>query len=645
MLEKKTEQLTDQVAFILMNNMFANTNAVYKGLEVLKNVIRQFISEDKPIELLLPAFPCKSVNPDKVIGKLPDMGEYLVLRKFVNAIRDIEAIYCKGAVLTIFSDYHTFSDYISVDLNDHYDYSDGLHRIVDGLNANEIIKIVNFHNFPVFDDVDEANYLNGLREKFGNAQFEAEFDDLVKIDEKANDAYLGLKKFMREDQHYQLQALNNRGKKARLSEIAKGMMVQGKALDNFLNEHFPHHIRLSIHSHPMDGKKFALYLFDDREFKTPWHNTILFDATIDAFVTEPVGIHYRQCDEGREVILPCTLNDQNWLLIKLSSETEETFEKLKGLKLSLYREKCGLLIDNVNHDLTLYDLDNEQITALNKHFGVLVFRGFKTFEQPQQLEDWYGTRGNMIPWKFGFTHVVAPVEGHQGKPLSSVDSEEGLPIHWDLLAPPSYMGINQVKFQYKDFIPREFMLYCHRNEPENLQEDGISLLIDSSHVPLTIPGRLREKYRKTELSYSTKLTYFGGEPKSYPLMMKCPWTFQDVMRWWEVWSDDDHPGTIQPNYSKIVTSEDYDDMAALEAELREICMSERNMFKHQMEPGDAVLINNHTMLHGRTDFKGYRELWRIQMQPPSLNSPWKDFLFQHGKLQRRTPTGSVENIE
>ena len=41
-----------------------------------------------------------------------------------------------------------------------------------------------------------------------------------------------------------------------------------------------------------------------------------------------------------------------------------------------------------------------------------------------------------------------------------------------------------------------------------------------------------------------------------------------------------------------------------------------------LECGDYVLVNNYTTLHGRTPFTGERELWRIELAPPSDNLPW-----------------------
>lgn len=62
------------------------------------------------IELILPAFPCKSTSLDKVAGTSPDKGEELALRGLFEFVKDIEKIYSPGARVLIVSDGHVFSD-------------------------------------------------------------------------------------------------------------------------------------------------------------------------------------------------------------------------------------------------------------------------------------------------------------------------------------------------------------------------------------------------------------------------------------------------------------------------------------------------------------------------------------------------------
>lgn len=78
----------------------------------------------------------------------------------------------------IFSDYHTFSDYISVDLDHHYDYSDNLRKMVANMNCSDALKIVNFEHFDEFSDLKDTEYFDGLREKFGDPDYAENFTEL-----------------------------------------------------------------------------------------------------------------------------------------------------------------------------------------------------------------------------------------------------------------------------------------------------------------------------------------------------------------------------------------------------------------------------------------------------------------------------------
>ncbi|UAA40229.1 L-tyrosine/L-tryptophan isonitrile synthase family protein [Paraneptunicella aestuarii] len=646
---RDNENIVDLILFELTQEVLICNNSTHEGYEKLKSQIKLHVENKQPIRFILPAFPCKSVNRNKVLGTKPDMGEYLAIKKLVKTIRNIESIYPQGSIVTIFSDYHTFSEFISVDLTHHYQYSEGLKQIINSFNASDIIAVTNFQHFQEFAAYEVHEYSDALRALYGDKQYQDNFDNLLETDENVHLTYIGMKRFMCEDQRPLTNAMTKKERNQRISDIAKGMMLQGKALDKFLAKHYDDYIRLSIHDHPFNGSKYSVALFEKSviekgSIKTPWHNTVLFDTSNAQFSIAPLIEHQVETHIGSQVLLPVQYKNSPWLLIKLSSAKPSVLEQYCKLELSLIRHQCGLIIDGKNTGLSLHDFDNNELTALNKQFGVVVLRNFERFHTSKDYENWYQKRGKMIPWKFGFTHVVAPEIGHQGKPPSSVDSEEGLPIHWDLNSPPAYMNIDQSIHKYSDYTPREFTLYCHRMETADPAQQGLSLLVDTLNASLSINGHLRESLRNTHLSYFTEQSYFGGIERVYPIVMHSKWLQEDIIRWWEVWDSKDHPNTIQPNYSKIVDSPEFKDMAQLEKILRAICMSESNMFKLAMQPGDAILINNETMLHGRTEFKGYRELWRIQLQPPAINSPFKHLSYENQQLYRKRKANQLEAI-
>ncbi len=78
------------------------------------------------IEACLPAFPCKSSNPDKVAGAEPDQSEELALRRMAEFAEDVGKVYPPGIKVSIISDGQVFSDCIGVDDHTVDTYSEAL---------------------------------------------------------------------------------------------------------------------------------------------------------------------------------------------------------------------------------------------------------------------------------------------------------------------------------------------------------------------------------------------------------------------------------------------------------------------------------------------------------------------------------------
>lgn len=63
-----------------------------------------------PVEMALPAFPCKSSNTLKVAGVAPDKGEELGIRCLADFAALVKGVYPPGAKCWVVSDGHVFSD-------------------------------------------------------------------------------------------------------------------------------------------------------------------------------------------------------------------------------------------------------------------------------------------------------------------------------------------------------------------------------------------------------------------------------------------------------------------------------------------------------------------------------------------------------
>jgi pyoverdine/dityrosine biosynthesis protein Dit1 len=53
--------------------------------------VYEFVRRGARVEFCLPAFPCKSSNPEKVVAVVPDRGEQLALENLHSFVEAIEA--------------------------------------------------------------------------------------------------------------------------------------------------------------------------------------------------------------------------------------------------------------------------------------------------------------------------------------------------------------------------------------------------------------------------------------------------------------------------------------------------------------------------------------------------------------------------
>lgn len=594
MLDAQQETYVEKISFILLNQLIEQCNASYNGLAHLKSQIRRFVNSQEKIKLLLPAFPCKTNNLDKVLSHTPDLGEYVVLRKFVQCIRDIESVYEPGVTFYIFSDYHTFSDYISVDLDHHYDYSDNLRKMVANMNCSDALKIVNFEHFDEFSDLKDTEYFDGLREKFGDPDYAENFTELKLKNNKMNQTYLGLKKFMNQDQKFVLAPLSYKDRRRRLADIAKGMMVQGKALDNFLQQKFADCIRLSIHEHPMIGKKYSLFLFHERQFKTPWHSTLLFDASRGEFIIDSKENHLKRSG----VILPVTHDGKPWCYLQLSASDEVHAHALRQIRAELQHEKSGLRLECPANRASLDMLLPKELSQLVKEFGSVLLRGFAPLADSAQLQTWYLNHRSAVTWAYEVS--VQAFKGSAGEQ----------PLHWELSCPPAYMAVHPHRYQYEDYTPHEYAVYSVASPDSNTWT-----VVDAALTVLTINGQEREQLRNTIMHYSNFSPEHGGNTL-HPLVRYCSTSRQDVLRW----QDFQH---AQGYLTHLEGVSELTEQSRIYQRLNTLCHDPRVCFEYRLQTGDLLLVNNLTTLQASHTSSMYNEYWSIHLQPDSINSPWQ----------------------
>ncbi|MEV5876353.1 isocyanide synthase family protein [Streptomyces sp. NPDC052101] len=234
--------------------------------------IADFVRRDAPVVFTLPGFPCKSPNPAKVLGHLPDQGERLSLSFLDRLCTDIGRIHPPGARIVICSDGHVFGDVIHVPDPRIDAYADELRGLIAGLGLTGL---------SVFD----------LRDVLGDLPYDSKrahihrhhapgVDALraeVHADAHTRALYRGVTRFLVED------TADFPGTRSALQRACRqrayGVLQRSRAWGALIAEHHPAAVRLSIHPQPVGAAKFGIRLLDAPDaWTTPWHSAALHRA-------------------------------------------------------------------------------------------------------------------------------------------------------------------------------------------------------------------------------------------------------------------------------------------------------------------------------------------------------------------------------
>ncbi|KAH3679600.1 hypothetical protein WICMUC_000832 [Wickerhamomyces mucosus] len=283
-----------------------------------------FTKRNAKIEAVLPAFPCKSSNLEKVGGISPDKGEELGLRRLISFTEEIEKIYEPGLKVFIVSDGHVFSDCIGVDDDIVDSYTANLKQLYQNIIAensyhnkecigfislkdilyvhNDPLPIEHVKDFPMEHStgtkIDEASEISrqmlmaGCDTDCGGLRKDINTDNHPRLY-----LYRGFSRFMSEDLalNSYFDKMSNKKFKKIVSKVSFEMIKRNDAYSNLVELIFPFHLRFSIHAHNNKGPKFGIKLIKSEHCKiikkldsaeepecedllhipTPWHNSII----------------------------------------------------------------------------------------------------------------------------------------------------------------------------------------------------------------------------------------------------------------------------------------------------------------------------------------------------------------------------------
>jgi pyoverdine/dityrosine biosynthesis protein Dit1 len=236
--------------------------------------IEFFIKQGKPIHFVLPAFPAKSSNAQKVLGTLPDMGEKICLQFLQSLCDTIQEFYPPGAQITICSDGRVFSDLVGVSDQDVTAYGQEIKNIVNQIGT-DTINLFNLED--LFGTISFDEMRQQLTTKYADSLENIRF--LVKNDINYLNLFNGIHRFLFED-YLVLQPSKTRSQiRKECKELAYGVIQRSNAWSALVAQQFPQALRFSIHPQPYHSEKIGIHMINTADqWGTPWHNTVVYDG-------------------------------------------------------------------------------------------------------------------------------------------------------------------------------------------------------------------------------------------------------------------------------------------------------------------------------------------------------------------------------
>ncbi|AWQ46369.1 L-tyrosine isonitrile synthase [Serratia marcescens] len=233
--------------------------------------IRTFIENEQRIEFVLPAFPTKSPNTNKVIGAVPDMAERLSLIFLNSLCQRIQLYYPPGAHIVICSDGHVFGDLIRVSDEVINHYQREIESLLHEVGATHL-SVFNLGDVKgLAEHTDDYDLLRRLLVD-GYAESEEAIKQQLMQDEQGLLLYRAITRFLYEDSQLPGYSGSNAALQKDAKQRACGVIQRSWAWGNLLAQHFPAAIRLSIHPQPVDSLKMGIHMMPTKDdWLTPWH--------------------------------------------------------------------------------------------------------------------------------------------------------------------------------------------------------------------------------------------------------------------------------------------------------------------------------------------------------------------------------------
>lgn len=251
------------------------------GKQILADRISTFAASNSPISFAMLGLPFKSTNTrDKVLGKLPDLGEELTIQNFAKFDEDIKRVYAPGINMVVASDGYVFNDLLGITDNTVEQYKE----INQHIGASGPLKILDINDFYSGQSISLKR--EKLMEQFGYTWEKMEQQILFNPD--VNFLYRGMLKFMSEElAWHDFPSGHQRAKAAK--KLVREMMLRNEAYNLLVRQELNSHIRLSMHPSVNNGYKYSFKLIPGMHtHHSAWHCVIVMQPDGEAVTMHKV---------------------------------------------------------------------------------------------------------------------------------------------------------------------------------------------------------------------------------------------------------------------------------------------------------------------------------------------------------------------
>lgn len=245
--------------------------------------IVQAVKKNRAVHFVLPAFPGKSPNPEKVLGPLPDHAERLSLNFLGTLCQRIKHYYSPGIKIILCSDGRVFSDIVGMEEKNVTAYQVELNKLIKGMSLSDLstFNLEDFYGTTSFDQMRAqlmkgyGNSLEHLKQKVRNSKKHSASSD----EQEAKRMFCGITRFLFEDSIHPGQSKSRTALQKESRSKAYEVIRRSNAWSELIAESFPDAIRLSIHPQTCGAKKLGIRLIRNESWMTPWHGVAMETLT------------------------------------------------------------------------------------------------------------------------------------------------------------------------------------------------------------------------------------------------------------------------------------------------------------------------------------------------------------------------------